>query len=126
MTVPRTVRCAGYITVAQAVVALGVAVVLVFRGFSGADQRIVNGFATAVWFAAVGAVVGAAGWALITGQRWGRGIAVFANFLLIPVTWYIIESGQLLLAASVAAVAVLVLGLLFSPSAISWAARSRN
>ena len=49
-----------------------------------------------------------------------------ANFglLLLGVAWYIRTSDQLVWAVLVAAVAITVLGLLFSPSAIGWVARS--
>ena len=40
---------------------------------------------TAVFFALVGGVVLAAGRALIIGKRWGRGLAVFTQLLLLPV-----------------------------------------
>lgn len=118
---PPAVRRAGFVVTAQGVVAVVVAVVLVVRGFTGADQHIVNGFGTAAWFAIIGAAVLAAGWALITGRRWGRGLAVFFNLLLLPVAWYVISSHQLAYALVVGVVAVIALGLLFSPSAARWA-----
>ena len=63
----------------------------------------------------------AAGWALWTGRRWGRGIAVFAQLLLLPVTWYIgVGSHQWLYAVPIAVVAVLTLVLLFSPATLQW------
>lgn len=97
------------------------AVVLLIRGFEGAEQRIVNGYGTAGWFAVMGGAVVAAGWALVTGRRWGRGIAVFANLLLMPVAWYVSQSHQPVYAVAVAAVALTALVLLFSPAAIRWA-----
>ena len=102
---------------------LAVAVVLAIRGFAGADQRIVSGFGTAVWFVLVGGGVLAAGWALWTGRRWGRGLAVFAQLLLLPVAWYIaVGSHQWLFGIPIAVVALATLALLFSPSALQWAA----
>ncbi len=62
----------------------------------------------------------AGGWALITGRRWGRGIGVFANLLLLGVAWYVFQSGQLQYAIVVALVAIVTLGLLFSPSTVEW------
>lgn len=97
------------------------AAVLVIRGFEGAEQRIVNGYGTAGWFAVMGGAVAISGWALITGRRWGRGIAVFANLLLMPVAWYVSQSHQPAYAVAVAAVALTALVLLFSPAAIRWA-----
>ena len=118
-----TVRGAAAIVGAEGVAALAVAVILVIRGFAGADQRVVSGFGTAAWFAIAGGGVLAAGWALWTGRRWGRGPAVFAQLLLLPVSWYIaVGSHQWLYGIPIAIVAVLTLALLFSPSALQWAA----
>ncbi|EHB58671.1 hypothetical protein MycrhDRAFT_1107 [Mycolicibacterium rhodesiae JS60] len=121
---PSVVRYAGFVAAAQGAVAIAVAVVLVVRGVSGADQHIVNGYGTAGWFAVMGAAVLAAGWALITGRRWGRGIAVFANLLLVPVAWYIVQAHQPVFALALGGVAIAVLVLLFSPPAVRWASRA--
>ena len=97
------------------------AVVYVVSGLSGADQPGLNFFGTAAWFAIIGGGVLAAGWALWTGRRWGRGLAVFAQLLLLPVTWYVaVGSHQWLYGIPVAAVALITLVLLFSPSALQW------
>jgi hypothetical protein len=118
------VRYAGIAAAAEGVVAIVVAVVLVVRGLAGADQHIVNGFGTAGWFVVMGAAVLAAGWALATGRRWGRGIAVFTNLLLLPVAWYIVTAHQIVYAVAIGGVAVVVLGLLFSPPALRWVSRA--
>lgn len=104
--------------------ALVAAAILVIRGFGGADQHVVNGFGTAVWFLLVGAGVLAAGWALWTGRRWGRGLAVFAQLLLLPVAWYLgVGSHRLVFGIPVAVIALGTLALLFSPSALRWVSR---
>ena len=75
----------------------------------------------------MGAAVLAAGWALWTGRRWGRGIAVFAQLLLLPVAWYMaVGSQQWAYGVPVALVAVGALALLFSPSALQWAVGARR
>lgn len=115
-------RRAGVVAGAEGVAALAIAVILVIRGFSGADQRIVNGFGTAAWFVIVGCAMLAAGWALWTGRRSGRGIAVFAQLLLLPVAWYLaVGSHRPAFGIPVAVVAACALILLFSPSALRWA-----
>ena len=97
---------------------LVVAAVLV-SGFCGRRRRVASGFGTAAWFALIGGGVLAAGWALWTGRRWGRGIAVFAQLLLLPVAWYMaVGSHQALRDPAGGRGAVLVL--LFSPSALRW------
>jgi hypothetical protein len=110
------------IVIAQGVAALAVAAVLVVRAAAGADQHVVNGLGTAAWFVVVGGVVSAAGRALALGKRWGRGLAVFAQLLLLPVAWYLgVGSRQPVFGIPLAIVALTVLILLFSPSALRWA-----
>jgi peptidoglycan/LPS O-acetylase OafA/YrhL len=110
------------IVVAQGVAALVMAAVLVVRAVAGADQHVVNGLGTAVWFVVVGGVVLAAGRALALGKRWGRGLAVFSQLLLLPVAWYLaVGSQQPVFGIPVAVVALTVLVLLFSPAALRWA-----
>ena len=117
---PRPVRLAGGIAALEGVLAIVVAVVLVVREAAGHQEIAISGYGTAAWFAIMGSGVAASGWALVTGRRWGRGIAVFANLILLPVAWYVFTSGWALIAVVVAAVAVTVLACLFSPSGLQW------
>jgi peptidoglycan/LPS O-acetylase OafA/YrhL len=120
---PTTVRVAGWIVVLQGVAALVVAAVLVVRGIAGADQRVVNGLGTAVWFILAGGAVLAGGRALLIGKRWGRGLAVFTQLLLLPVAWYLaVGSHQPVFGIPAGAVALSALVLLFTPAAMRWAA----
>lgn len=130
---PAVVRYAGYLVAAEGVAGLAVAVVYLVHVVGGTNQDVVRGpalggfgYGTAAWFAIIGGAVLAAGWALVTGRRWGRGVAVFANLLLLGVAWYIHGSDQPLYAALVAVVALVVLGLLFSPAAVQWVIRPRE
>lgn len=121
--VPLAIRWAGAVVAGQGVIALVVALVLVGRGFGGGQQRVA--FGTSGWFALAGAVVAAAGWALYRGRRWGRGLAVFVQLLLLPVAWYMaVGSQRPELGVPVAAAALATLALLFSPPAVRWAAGS--
>jgi len=101
---------------------IGVAAVLVVRHVAGVeDQPWLSGYGTAGWFALMGAGVLTAGWALWTGRRWGRGIAVFAQLLLLPVAWYMgVGSQRWLFAVPIGLVALATLVLLFSPSTLQW------
>ncbi|KAA0117979.1 hypothetical protein [Mycolicibacterium sp. P9-22] len=119
---PPIVRYAGSLVVAEGVAALIMAAVLLVRAFAGADQQIVNGYGTAVWFVLIGGGVLTGGWALITGRRWGRGIAVPTNLLLLPIAWYVITSHHVVYGILVGLLALTVLGMLFSPSAVQWMA----
>ena len=122
-TAPAAVRGAGLLVVVQGVAALVLAAVLVVRGIAGADQRVVNGVGTAVFFVLVGAVVLAAGRALMVGKRWGRGLAVITQLLLLPVAWYLtVDSHRPGFGIPAGVVALAVLGLLFSPAGLRWAA----
>jgi hypothetical protein len=73
-----------------------------------------------VWFVLVGAGVLAGGWALISGRRWGRGIAVMTNLLLLPVAWYVITSHHVVYGVLIGLLALVTLVLLFTPSAVEW------
>ena len=126
MTQPPAVRYAGFVVLAEGLLGFVAAAVLVVRAIGGADQHVVNGYGTAAWFAVIGAAVLAGGWALVRDRRWGRGIAVFLNLLLLPVAWYVYSSHQAAYAVVVGAVALGVLGLLFSPSAVQWASGRRD
>ena len=119
---PASVRGAGMIVAVQGAAGLVVAVVLLLRAIGGAaDQRVANGFGTAVWFIVAGGAVLAAGWALLVGKRWGRGLAVFAELLLLPVAWYLtVGSDRVLIGIPLAVMALTGLALLFSPAAVRW------
>jgi peptidoglycan/LPS O-acetylase OafA/YrhL len=117
------VRQAAVLVALEGAAALIVAVVYLVSGLAGADEPGLNKFGTAAWFAIIGGGVLAAGWALWTGRRWGRGVAVFSQLLLLPVTWYIaVGSHQWLYGVPLGIVALVTLVLLFSPSALQWAA----
>jgi hypothetical protein len=119
---PASVRGAGLLVAVQGAAGLMVAAVLLIRALSGADQRVVNGFGTAGWFVLVGGAVLVAGCALRVGRRWGRGLAVFAELLLLPVAWYLtVGSHRAPIGIPVAIMALTVLALLFSPAAVRWA-----
>jgi peptidoglycan/LPS O-acetylase OafA/YrhL len=119
---PSTVRQAAVVVSIEGAALIGIAMVLVVRHLAGVeDQPWLSGYGTAAWFAIMGAAVLAAGWALWTGRRWGRGIAVFAQLLLLPVAWYMgVGSQRWVFAVPVALVALATLALLFSPATLQW------
>ncbi len=123
MTVPSptTVRQAAVLVALEGVTGVLAAVVYVVSGIRGGDEPGLNMFGTAAYFVIIGGAVLAAAGALWTGRRWGRGVAVFAQLLLLPVAWYLaVGSGQWIYGIGVAIVAVITLVLLFSPSAVQW------
>jgi hypothetical protein len=123
---PATVRQAGAVVALEGAAAVLVAAALIVRHLAGTeDPPWLSGYGTAALFAIMGGAVLGAGWALWTGRRWGRGLAVFAQLLLLPIAWYMaVDSGRLGYGVPVGLVAVAVLGLLFSPSALQWAAQA--
>ncbi len=119
---PAPVRAAGVIVAIQGLAALAMAAVLVVRGIAGADQHVVNGLATAALFVVIGGVVLGAGRALTVGRRWGRGLAIITQLLLLPVAWYLVSGSQQPAAGVPAGIlALAVLAMLFTPAALRWA-----
>lgn len=126
-TSPKPVRVAAVLVGLQGAAGAIAAAVFLIRGVSGADRRIVDGFGNAAWFAVIGGALLAAGWALWTGRRWGRGIAVYAQLLLLGVSWYAgVGSHRWAYAVAVALIAIAVVGLLFSPAALRWLTDERR
>ncbi len=125
--IPQSVRRAAMLVALQGAVVTAAAVVFVIRGLAGADRKIVDGYGNAAWFGIFGAALLAAAWALWTGRRWGRGIAIYAQMLLLPVSWYIgVGSHQWMYAIPVALIAVLILWLLFSRDTLQWISGSQD
>lgn len=120
---PLAVRRAAVLVGLQGAAGVAAAAVFAIRALAGADRHIVDGFGNAMWFGLIGAGVLAAAWALGTGRRWGRGLAVFAQMLILPATWYAgVGSHRWGYAVPVAAVSITALVLLFSPSSLRWLA----
>lgn len=120
---PSTVRGAGWVVVLQGVAALVIAGILLVRGLIGVDQHVVNGLGTAVWFVLIGGVVLAGGRALVIGKRWGRGLAIFTQLLLLPIAWYLaVGSHRQAYGIPLGLVSLTALALLFTPAALRWAA----
>ncbi|MBV9515671.1 MAG: hypothetical protein JO280_16775 [Mycobacteriaceae bacterium] len=123
--VPPVVRGTGVVVLLEGLAALIVAVALVIGGIRGADAKIAYG--TAGWFVLAGAAVTAAGWALWRGRRWGRGVAVFVQLLLLGVAWYMLSgSHRPEFGVPLGVVALLTLVLLFSGPALKWAASHQD
>jgi glucose dehydrogenase len=124
---PATVRRAAVLVAIEGIAGMLAAVVYVVSGIRGGDEPGLNMFGTAAYFVIIGGAVLAAAWALWTGRRWGRGVAVFAQLLLLPVAWYLaVGSGQWIYGIGVAVVALVALVQLFSPSAVQWLRRTQD
>ncbi|WP_430333506.1 hypothetical protein [Rhodococcus sp. ACT016] len=121
---PSTVRRAGALVSLEGAVAVGFAIFLVVRGLLGYDQSVTSGYGTALWFAILGGAVLAAGIGLILGQRWGRTIALMAQLLLLPVTWYVLTSHRWVWGVVLGAVVIAALVMLFAGSTSRWMAEA--
>lgn len=119
---PATVRVVSGLAALQGGIGVIVAIVLVVRGLTGIDQSLTSAYGTAAWFVILGGAVLAAGIGLLRGRRWGRAIVVIAQILLLPVSWYMI-GGQPQFGIPLGLVALVALGLLFSPPSTRWAAQ---
>lgn len=121
--VPTPVRIAGWIASAQGLIGIVVAVVLAVRAIGGHREETVaiSGYGTAIWFAILGGGLFAAGLGLLRGRRWGRGLVVIAELLLLFVAWYVgVGSGQYAAGIALAVVCAVALVSLFRRDAIAW------
>ncbi|WP_433606050.1 hypothetical protein [Prescottella agglutinans] len=119
---PSTVRRAGALVTLEGAAAVGFAIFLVVRGLLGYDQSVTSGYGTALWFVILGGAVLAAGIGLLLGQRWGRTIALMAQLLLLPVTWYVLTSHRWVWGVVLGVVVVAALVMLFAGSTSRWMA----
>ena len=122
--IPAPVRIAGWIASAQGLVGLGAAVYLAAHAAVGYREETVaiSGYGTAVWFLIFAGALLAAGIGLLRGRRWGRGLVVIAELLLLFVAWYRVMGSGWWPAAGVALGVVCVAALvsLFRRDALAW------
>ena len=119
---PAVVRWAAIIAIIQSAIGLGFAIILIVREATGqTDPNLVYesahanrwvGYGTAVFFIII-----------FTARRWGRGPVIMLELFLLVAAVYMFNAQQYSLALATAASALLGLGLLFNPRAISWAAQ---
>jgi peptidoglycan/LPS O-acetylase OafA/YrhL len=123
IAIPGPVRLAGWIASAQGLIGVGIAVVLLIRAIGGHREEtvVISGYGTAVWFAILGGGLLAAGLGLLRGRRWGRGLVVIAELLLLFVAWYVgVGSHQYLAGIALAVVCASALVALFRRDAVEW------
>lgn len=102
---------------------LGAAIYMVVHAATGyrEQQVAISGYGTAGWFAIMGAAVAAAGVGLLRGQRWGRGVVVIAQLVLVPVAYYMaVPSGRILPGICIGVAAIVGLVGLFRRSSLAW------
>lgn len=121
--VPRPIRWAGISIAIQGCVGVIAAVILVIRELGGHHEDFASGYGLAMWCSLIGLGVLAGGIALLRGKRWGRGIGVVAELLLLPVAYAMLTDSHLpFLGVPLGFWALGTLVALFSASALEWAA----
>ena len=128
---PAVVRWAAIIAIIQSAIGLGFAIILIVREAAGqTDPNLVYesahanrwvGYGTAVFFIIIFGAVAAGAMMMFTAR--GRGPVIMLELFLLVAATYMFNAQQYLLALATAASALLGLGLLFNPRAISWAAQ---
>lgn len=119
---PTPIRLAGLLVALQGAVAVGYAVFVVGRHVAGENSGAISWFGTVAYFVLLGGAVLVAGLCLLRGFRWGRGVAIVVELLLLPVAWSLLtDSQQKPLGYAVGASAIAVFALLLSPKALDWA-----
>ncbi|AKE41972.1 hypothetical membrane protein [Corynebacterium kutscheri] len=130
---PAAVKIAGLIAIVQSVIGLGYAALLLIRGIRGvADESIVYettdahtnvAYGTAIFFLIVfGFVIFGALW-MMRGHRFGRGPVIMLEILLLLISWYMFQGGQIFLAAATTLSSAFGLVMLFSPTSLAWVQR---
>lgn len=118
---PPTVRGAGLVVTLQGLAGLGFAIAVLVRAFGGASTPGSNLYGEAAYFAVLGGGVLACGIGLLLGKTWARTPSVVVEIILLGVAWYAIgPSGRPELGLPVAALAALVIALLFNTRSRAW------
>ena len=124
---PITVRGAGLVVTLQGLAGLGFAIAVLVRAFGGHSTPGNNLFGEAAYFAVLGGGVLACGIGLLLGRTWARTPSVVVEIILLGVAWYAIgPSGRPELGLPVAALAVLVIVLLFTARSRAWSLGSED
>ena len=113
----RAALIAGVLTLVEALIVLAFAGFYVYEMAIGAADSLITALssATLILIFGVALLVVVRGW--FRGQRWPRTPTLLWNVLLLPVAWSLRDSGQTLIAAGVAGLAVAgILAALASPA----------
>lgn len=122
--VPATVRGAGLVVTLQGLAGVGFAVAVLVRAFGGHSTPGNNLYGEAAYFAVLGGGVLACGLGLLFGRTWARTPSVVVEIILLGVSWYAIgPSGRPEFGLPVAALAILVIVLLFHARSRAWSMR---
>jgi len=128
---PSTLVAACVIALVEGVAGVGYGIFLIVRELMGAeDFSIVSDNATRAGLVGVGTAIMfliffgsllAAGINLLRGGRWGRGLIVFINFLLLGCAYYAFTAGMVAWIIILAGASIATLILSFHPRTLRWA-----
>lgn len=122
---PATVRRAGWLSLAEAVVGIIFAIFLLFHQDMGKiwaenPRGLYLILGTPMFLIIVFGTVGVAAWMMVRGRRWGRGPVVMWNIFLLPLAYYVAQAGQWIWGVPVLLLGIFGLSQLFSKTAVSW------
>ncbi|MEO5832520.1 MAG: hypothetical protein ABJA16_13305 [Nakamurella sp.] len=118
---PPPIRLAGWVALVQAVLVIGVAVVVILARH---DADLKWALATASYFAVLAVLIAAVGRALLRGRRWARTPAIVVELIFALVGFYLaVPSEQVLPGIALIAIGAAALGMLLSKSANEWIRR---
>lgn len=124
---PRTVRAAGGIVAFEGLVGFVFGLAVLVRTVGGHEVAGINGYATAGWFIVLFGAVLAAGTALLTGRRGGRGAGIITQVLLAPFAFSLLgQSHRIGWGIAVLVVIVPAFVLLIHPRTTAWLETARG
>lgn len=124
---PRTVRAAGGIVACEGLVGFLFGLAVLVRTVGGHEVVGINGYATAAWFLVLFGAVLAAGAALLTGRRGGRGAGIITQILLAPFAFSLLgQSHRIGWGIAVLVVIVPAFVLLVHPRTTAWLETARG
>ena len=134
--IPHTIRRAGIIGMVEGVFGLVYAVYSVVHQIlqdhddsvvtSQPGRDLIIGYGNAVFILLVFGFVGWSVWLLFHGRRFGRGPVIILQMLLLPVAWYMVQGGWVLVAIPTALIAAYGLYCCFNSQALQWATATFN
>ena len=127
---PVTLAVACYIALAEGLVGVGYGIFLIASELMGVEETsLVSdsssaglvGVGTAVMFLIFFGGLIAAAVTLLRGGRWGRGLIVFINILLLGCAYYAFTAGKIVWIVLLAGASIATLVLSFHPRTLRWA-----
>lgn len=118
---PGTVLAAGALMTLQGAIGIAVAIVYLILAGRGHTEIGLDLYGTALWFLLIFTPVAIAGVFMLLGRKWGQGIGVLLQLLLIPVVWSLFgASDQPLWGMALMVLVLPTLVCLLAPRSTAW------